>query len=177
MATLIEILMTPFITRSNPAVPDNSEKHDVYYRNQYCENYKTDERTLKSIIRENTACINDRDQLRLIIYYKSRTTKSLISKNNLSPALPDLKKSNLVYEFKCPVGECEHYENLYIGETTTSLSRRLTMHLGQGAIQQHLKNVHKLVVSREQLVDNTSVPRLEGFVFMKPCILHERSQS
>ena len=160
--TLHKYLETVY-SRSNPDTPGDTTVHDVYYRNQYAEGYKLEERAIKSIIKDNTTINNEGEKLRLIVYYKSRTTKSMVSVNNMSPALSDLKKNNLVYEFNCTVGECEHREkSSYIGETTTSLSRRLTCHLASGAIKQHMWQEHNMQVTREELVENTSILRHES---------------
>lgn len=70
---------------------------------------------LKPIIANNTECINPNDKLQL------RTTTSLITKNNNSPTPPPLKQTNVVYEFSCPLGECELQQSSYIGMTTTTL--------------------------------------------------------
>ena len=48
------------------------------------------------------------------------------------------------------------------GFSSSSHSPVALQEITLSAVQQHLKNVHKLVVSREQLVDNTSVLRLEA---------------
>ena len=58
--------------------------------------------------------------------------------NNQSSKPTTLKHTNLVYEFKCNLGECELLSSSYIGLTTTILSRRLTMHLAGGAIKSHI---------------------------------------
>ena len=120
--------------------------------------YKMDEHILKNIVKTNTRCVNIDDQLQLNIYYKSRKTDSLVMKNSPTSNLPDLKKTNVIYEFKCPEGDCELLNNCkYIGVTTTSLSRRLTMHLGGGGPYVHMRDHHKKSITRKQLVDNTKI--------------------
>ena len=47
--------------------------------------------------------------------------------------------------------------NSYIGMTTTTLSRRLTMHLQSGAIKAHFQQKHGSAPTRQDLVDNTRV--------------------
>ena len=50
-----------------------------------------------------------------------------------------LQKTNIIYKFKCPLGDCIS-DNIYIGLTSTTLSRRLTMHLSEkSSLAQHLK--------------------------------------
>ena len=51
--------------------------------------------------------------------------------------------------------------NCYIGQTNTTLSRRLTMHLASGGPKQHHKEVHHATLTRKELVDNTKIIRTE----------------
>ena len=62
---------------------EQTVSHHVYYRNQFSNAYKTDERVLKHIIRSNTEYKNPQEKLKLIIYYKNPTTTSLIMKNKI----------------------------------------------------------------------------------------------
>ena len=78
-------------------------------------------------------------------------------KNNQAPPPPPLQQTNLIYEYKCPIGECEHQNNSYIGLTTTTLSRRLTMHLQQGGPKHHTQNHHNTPLTRDMLVKNTNI--------------------
>ena len=48
---------------------------------------------------------------------------------------------------------CAH--NSYIGDTQTTLSRRLTMHKGSGAINDHMQRRHNLSLTEEALVNIT----------------------
>ena len=48
-------------------------------------------------------------------------------------------------------------QNINCGSTTTTLSRRLTMHLNNGAINDHTLSVHRSSLSRANIVDNTKV--------------------
>ena len=43
-----------------------------------------------------------------------------------------LMPTNIVYKYTCNVGDCELQNSTYIDMTTTTLSRRLTMHLAAG---------------------------------------------
>ncbi len=56
-----------------------------------------------------------------------------------------MQKNNIIYQFKCPFGDCiSENNNIHVGLTSTTLSRRLTMHLSDtSSIAQHLKkNIH-----------------------------------
>ena len=54
-------------------------------------------------------------------------------------------------------GVCEHLNNTYIGMTTTTLSRRLTMHLASGGPKQHALTKNHMPLTREELVNNTQI--------------------
>ena len=45
----------------------------------------------------------------------------------------------------------------YIGAKTTSLSRRLTMHLSEGAIKKHAKEEHVQDITRKTLTENIDI--------------------
>lgn len=136
---------------------NSSNTHTLYYKNQFSKAYKTDERILKSIIEENVKCTNPDDRLKLIIYYKTQKTSHLIMKNNLRPETEALKQTNVVYQFQCKHEDCEPRNISYIGLTTTTLSRRLTMHLQSGAIKNHYTNKHRQQLTRTNLVENTKI--------------------
>ena len=65
----------------------------------------------------------------------------MVIRNNSSPSIGVLQKTNVIYQFKCPLGDCvSDNNNIYVGLTSTTLSRRLTMHLSDtSSIAQHLK--------------------------------------
>ena len=65
-------------------------------------------------------------KVRLIIYYNKFKTSNLIISNNTSPSTGLLDRTNVVYMFKYPLGDCVSKEkNAYVSLTTTTLSRRL----------------------------------------------------
>ena len=78
-----------------------------------------------------------------------------------------LQKTNVIYECTCKFGDCEHLTDTnnrptYIGYTTTTLSRRLTMHLQQGAIKTHTLTHHNIPITRHTLVNNTRIIHKEN---------------
>ena len=83
-----------------------------------------------------------------------------IIRNNSSPSIGVLQKTNVIYKFKCPLGDCiSDNNNIYVGLTSTTLSRRLTMHLSDtSSIAQHLKK-HSCPTTqlRKILTDNTTI--------------------
>ena len=67
------------------------------------------------------------------------------------------EKTNLIYQFSCHEGDCELHNQTFIGLTTTTLSRRLTMHLSNGGPKQHTQNSHNINLTRESLVNSTNI--------------------
>ena len=85
-------------------------------------------------------------------------------KNNLSPKLRELARTNLIYDFTCQTGECKHLPNKqvrYSGLTTCTLSRRLTFHIQKGAIRKHFESSHGRNVTRNEIVAMTKARRYE----------------
>ena len=121
-------------------------------------NYKRNEKSLKDIINNNVKVINSNERLQVVIYYKSMKTSNFFMKNNLSPKLRELARTNLIYDFTCKKGECEHlpiYKRRYSGLTTCTLSKRLTFHLQKGAIRKHFESCHGRNITRAEIVDMT----------------------
>ena len=78
--------------------------------------------------------------------------------NNLTRDNSLLKSTNVVYEYKCKIGDRAHRRNSsYIGHTTTSLSRRMTMHLQSGGPMTHTLSDHGRRLQRSELVTNTTI--------------------
>ena len=155
---MVDNIVERYISKahSNSHPPDTGTKHVIYYKNQMSPSYLTDERILKNIINSNIACCNQDDRFNLLIFYISKKVSNMVMKN--SPP-PTPKRTNVVYEYKCNMGDCEHLPSSYIGMTTTTLSRRLTMHLQKGGPADHAKEKHSSTITREQLVDNTTILR------------------
>ena len=77
--------------------------------------------------------------------------------NNICAKKRLLDKCNVVYQYSCQIANCKSQNTTYISNTTTSLSRRLTTHLQNGSIKKHTKNTHNAILTREILVNNTTV--------------------
>ena len=151
IAKRLDLFMTP------KNEPKNNNLIQIYYKNQISSAYKEDEKTIKKIIQDNVFPTNTEDKLNLIIYYKSKKTSNLLLKNSCLPPLSRLQETSLVYEYTCKLGDCSHLPSKYIGSTITTLSRRLTAHLQDGAIRRHVMNEHKTILTREQLEENTTI--------------------
>ena len=132
----------------------------LFYRNQMHYNYKSDEKIMKTLIHKNILPTDPNKKIKLIIYYNKFKTSNLVIRNNSSPSIGVLQKTNVIYKFKCPLGDCiSDNNNIYVGLTSTTLSRRLTMHLSDtSSIAQHLKK-HSCPKTqlRKILTDNTTI--------------------
>ena len=112
----------------------------------------------KNIIANNLQCSNKSDTLKFIPYYRSNTITKLITGNNQGPPTPQLKKTKLIYQYQCFHGDCEHAPKQYLHwMTTTTLSRRLTMHLASGGPKQQALANHNLPLTRADIVNNTKI--------------------
>ena len=132
--------------------------HKLWYQNQMSTAYKKEEKILKDIVRRNCIPTKQDEKIELKIFYKSARISSLLMKNNLSADSSKLLSTNVVYAFKCPLGDCAHRRNAsYIGHTVTTLSRRITMHLQDGAPLRHLRQEHGEALTRKLTVSNTSI--------------------
>ena len=79
-------------------------------------------------------------------------------KNNLAANKDKLKQSYVVYKYSCTHNkDSELCNSEYIGYTTQTLSQRLTFHMQQGAIKNHLKKTHNINISRQDLNTNTTI--------------------
>ena len=129
----------------------------LFYKNYMSSSYKEDERVLKNIIKNNVVPTDTDAKIKLIIYYKTRRTSNLIMKNSCIPKPTELQEVNLVYQYTCKIGGCSHLNSRYIGVTTTTLSRRLTYHLQDGAITRHTACTHNTRLTRQEIVNNTEI--------------------
>ena len=133
-------------------------QHKLFYKNTMSPGYKADEKALKTIIHRNCKPRHPNDTISLNIYYKSPKTASLIMKNNMTQDKTPTKQTNVIYYYKCNIGDCALQPNsAYIGKTTTTLSRRLTMHLQSGGPLTHTDKFHDEPLTRKTLVNNTTI--------------------
>ena len=108
-----------------------------------------DKNTKKNLLKKNVLPTNPtkKKKKRFIIYYNKFNTSNLIFSNNSSSSTELLKRTNVIYMFKCFFRECDSSENnTHAGLTTLTLSRRLTMHLNDSRfIALHLEthSIHK----------------------------------
>ena len=149
----IRILLDNHLNRQTK--PKNRSVCNLFYRNYMNSAYRTDERILKNIVAKNVKGTGE-NEVNLQIYYKSKKTRNLFMRNNLTKT-ETLKRTNVVYKFSCPNEDCRLRPVDYIGVTTTSLSRRLTMHLADGAPKEHMQQEHNTPITRKTLTQNTEI--------------------
>ena len=79
-------------------------------------------------------------------------------RNNPSQPPTKLQQTNVIYEFSCNQCVIQHSKAVhYVGMTQTTLSRRLTMHLGKGSIKDHYMENHQIVIDRKTIEENTRI--------------------
>ena len=131
----------------------------LFYLNQMLYNYKSDEKILKTLIHKSILPTDPNKKIKLIIYYYNFKTSNLAFRNNSSPSIGVLQKTNVIYKFKCPLGVCISDNDIYVGLTSFTLSRRLKVHLSDtSSIAQYLKK-HSCPTTqlRKILTDNTTI--------------------
>ena len=80
--------------------------------------YKVDEIALKNLIRNNVFLTDSNNKIKLIIDYFKINEINLVISKNFSPSTNHRGRTNLVYEFKCQLGEYFSYKiSTYIGQT------------------------------------------------------------
>ena len=145
----------------NSSNEDSKTAIPIFYQSQFHNNFKIEERVIKEIIYNNVKCISPEHKLQLIIYYRNRKTCNMVMKNNPAPPKLPLQQTNLIYKFKCPLNHSQITDNNssheYIGVTSTTLSRRLTMHAQSGSIKAHFNSHHNCNPTRAQLTENTQI--------------------
>ena len=69
---------------------------------------------LKTLIDRNILPTDPNKKIKLIYYNKFKTSNFVI-RNNSSPSIGFLQKNNVIYKFKCPLGDCiSDHNNIYV---------------------------------------------------------------
>ena len=135
----------------NPDEP-TTDPTTLYYRNQMSSQYQQEEKNLQNIIENNVKPIRNQ-KIKLMIYYRNKKLSNLLIRNNPHK---DSEDHHVVYQYKCPSGECEPPQT-YIGYTTTTLKQRTTTHAQNGSIKNHNSSTHQLKIRSKDILDNTTV--------------------
>ena len=156
---IVQTEIKHFINKTEQHNIDNTLNHkqsiNLYNKNQFHCNYKIKKKLIKNVLPTDPS-----KKIRLIIYDNKFQTSNQIISNNSSPTTEFLDWTNVVYMFKCPLGDCVSKENnTYISLSTTTLSRCLTIHLNYfSSITLHHKT-HSTPKSkfRKILVENSTI--------------------
>ena len=140
---------------------------------------KKDKKVIRDIVHRNCGPVGPYTDIKLVVYYQTPSTSKLVMVNNMSRDSSDLKATHVIYEFRCPIGDCARRPNSsYIGHTTTSLSRRITMHLQNGAPEKHVRQHHGRKLTRSMMVENTSIvarcPKKHKLATLKAAYIRDR---
>ena len=95
---------------------------DFYVRLFNLSNFKSDTKLLEKILQTHVRSREPNKPIRIRPYYRPFKISSLFSTR---PKVPNLEKSNVVYQFLCPESRCNAS---YIGFTTNRLSTRIKQH-------------------------------------------------
>ena len=115
-------------------------------------NGKSDEHILKTLIQKNIIT-TDPQKIKLLIYYNKFKTPNLVIDNNSSPSTGVLQKTNVLYQFKCPLGDCiPENNNIYVNY---SIKKIRTHFSDTSFILQHLKTLRLTTEFRKILTENT----------------------
>ena len=77
-------------------LPSQKTYIKLFYRNQMHYNYKSDKKILKTLIHRNILP-TDPDKRIKLIYYNKFKTSNLVIKDNSSPSIGVLQKTNVIY--------------------------------------------------------------------------------
>ena len=155
----VEIVMNN-ISTGRKSSRDTTNTIKVYYANQMNNNYKTDEKVIKNIIKNKVTPKDSTTRMELIIYYKNQKTRQLVMKNNLTAEKRQIDKTCAIYHYTCPHDVCKRQtdkNNAYTGYITMTVSRRLSYHKSNGAMAKHSQQKHGRKLNRAELVENTKI--------------------
>ena len=64
--------------------------------------------------------------------------------------------SQVIYKINCPVEDCELPKSYYISQTQNSISRIMKEHLQNGAMKDYVRNIHRNILTRLEIIKNVS---------------------
>ena len=157
--TKVDALINKFVnkklTSTAASHTDSTDTIPIYYHNQTHGNCELDEKILKDIVYKNVKCCIPDKKIKLICYYKNIKTFNLVMKNNSRPKSQNSSRTNVVYQFDCPLPHSR--AESYIGMTQATLNHRLINHAQAGSIFKHFREHHDFKPTRKLLLNNTSI--------------------
>ena len=109
------------------------------------------------IVYENVSSTTDLP-IKILIYYKNMKLSNLFIKND---PFYDPRESHVLYQYTCPMTECQASE-FYIGCRMTTLKQRMTTHAQKGSILCHSLDAHNEPVRTQQKLDNIDSQQSKG---------------
>ena len=144
---------------SHETTPDSETNTTIpiYYRINFGTAYNQEAKAIRGIISRGLTTTDPETKIDLRIYCRPNLMSCLVMKNSTAPPKEKALKTNVVYKFTCPEGNCESPTTTYIGHTTTTLRRRLLYHRNNGAIFQHYTDQHNRKPTVEELLQSTVI--------------------
>ena len=124
-----------------------------YYQGQMSCQHKQEEDNLRKILDEHLTPSNS-NEIQLSIYYRSKKLSQLFIKNNIHK---DSDDSRCVYRYTCPIKERCQPSTTYLGHTTCTIKKRMTMHAQHGSIKEHHLEVHDNKITTADIIANIKV--------------------
>ena len=149
----------------------------IYHQMTYGTNHDQEVEVLKKIIQRGVEILEPFERLSLRVFCRPRTTASLVMRNNTTDGKSLEEETNVVYQFICPVGACQHRNTTYIGLTTTTLRRRMLAHRNNGGINKHFTNSHDQKPLLTELLENTTIIHRESQKYRLNHSLRRRRRS
>ena len=104
---------------------------------------------MKTLIHRNILTTDPNKKIKLIIYYDKFKTSNLVIRNNSSPSIGVLQKTNVIYKFKCPLGDCipdDNNNNIQHLKKHSCPTTELRKILTDYTILEHQNNKQKLQI-------------------------------
>ena len=149
--------MDKFASSEEIPTDENNSVIPIYYKMNFGTAYNQEAKVVQGIIRRGLSPTDENTKIDLRIYCRPNLMSSLVMKNSTAPPKEKSLKTNVVYKFTCPEGNCESPTTTYIGHTTTHLRRRLQNHRNNGAIFQHYTDKHNRKPGVEELLQSTVI--------------------
>ena len=149
---MLDELKTPEMKINKNQDFNNITEDDIklYFRCQFTNNYKVEEKELKKIIDKDVQHQNKDKHVKFLIYYKNRKLKTLFIKNKITnfKTTNISENDNVIYIYTCDKSPCNVTHTCYIGLTTTTVKEKIKQH---SYIKQHFTETHKEIFGFDDL--------------------------
>ena len=126
---------------------EKTNKTMFFVKNQMSSAYRVGERVLRQC---KVTRIRRMRMSKLSHTFITKVGKvhNLVMRNKITQKSDKLKRTNVISKYSCPDVDCMVRNADYIGLTTNTLSRRLTMHIREGAPYDHTSQTHNRYITR-----------------------------